>query len=132
MSFTDDDYYSNTFTGPIKKNYKGVSYKGMFYYTGNSNSCILSGSNKSDYNNEHPSENDKYTIWGNEFPNSVNKYGTKVLFTRKRIKHRYSHNHCSAFHCGCKYRDKKKKIQKDENKEFQSNVKDALYEDDSD
>ena len=130
MSSTDDDYYSNTSIGPIKKNYKGISYKGMYYYTCNSKTCDLSGPTKSDFDNEHNSWNLNYNIWDNTFPNSVNKYGTKVLFTGKRIKHRFSHNHCSAFHCGCQYRDKKKKIQKAENKEFQSIVKDAFCEDD--
>ena len=131
MSTTDDDYDYNTSFGPIKKNYKGVSYNGMKYYISNT---FLSGPKKADFKHEniYYKDDDKYTIWDNEFPNSVNKNGNMVIFTGKRIKHRYSHNHCSAFHCGCQYKDKKKKIQKDENKEFQSNINDAFYEDDSD
>ena len=131
MSTTDDDYDSNTSIGPIKKNYKGVSYKGMYYYTCNTTACNFSGPTKNDFEHENIWKS-KYSIWDNKIPNSVNKYGIKVLFTGKTIKHRYSHNHCSIFRCGCQYRDKKKKIQKDENKEFQSNVNDAFYDDDSD
>jgi len=125
-----NDYDSDTAFEPIKKNYKGVSYNGMNYYTGNT---FLSGPKKSNFKHENYYKNDEeYTIWDDKIPNSVNKYGTKVIITGKRIKHKYSHNHCSIFHCGCMFRDKKKKIQKDENKEFQSNVNDAFYEDDSD
>ena len=131
MSSIYDDYDSNTAFEPIKKNYKGITYNAMNYYTCNSKTCNLSGSTKSDFDHEHR-RNDTFDIWDNKIPTSVNKNGTKVLFTGKRIKHRYSHNHCSVFHCGCQYRDKKKKIQKNENKEFQSIVKEAFYEDDSD
>ena len=129
MSTIDDDYDSNTSIGPIKKNFKGFTYKAMNYYTCNSKTCNLSGSTKSDFDHEHR-RNDTFNIWDNKLPNSVNKYGIKVIITGKRIKHRYSHNHCSALRCGCIFRDKRS--QKDENKEFQSIVKEAYYEDDSD
>ena len=123
-----NDYDSNTAFEPIKKNYKGVSYKAMNYYTCNSKTCNLSGSTKSDFDHEHRL-NDTFSIWDSNLPNSVNKYGTKIVVTGKRIKHRLS---CDCWCCRHNTVPYKKGAQKYKDKQFQSIVKDAFYEDDSD
>ena len=124
MSTTEDDYDSNTSISPIKKYSKGVSYKGMYYYNGNRNSCTFSSLPNNNYDNDSD-------IFDGSFSTKVNKLGIKVLFTGKRLKYVSScERHCKT--CKRQKHNCQYLTQKYNDKQFQSIIKDAFYEGDSD
>ena len=119
MSTCNDDY-DNTSNDPIapKKRHHGVSYNSRSYYTTNYANSVFN----QDWENSFIGCPDSIK----SCPKVENKNSTHVILTGKRIKHRYSHNHCSIFHCGCEYRDKKKKVPKEEAKKLKSIIDDAF------
>ena len=120
MSTCNDDY-DNTSNDPIapKKRHNTVSYNSRSYYTTNWTNSVF---NEDNYENTYIG----LPFSTNLCPKDENRNGTHVILTGKRIKHRYSHNHCSIFHCGCEYRDKKKKVPKEEAKKLKSIIDDAF------
>ena len=117
----DYEYTDYDLIGPKKRNANGISYNTKTYYTSN---WKTSAFNVENYKNDYIG----LTFFDKDCPKSENRNGSKVILTGKRIKHRHSHNHCSIFHCGCMLRDKKKKVQKEEDMKLHSTIRDAYAE----